>query len=204
MLLVGLTGGIGSGKSTVAAMLARRGAIVIDADELARQAIEPGTPGYTHLVAEFGREVLAPHGEVDRERLAQLVFANPEARQRLESIVHPEVARLFSEAVEAHRDTDRIVVYVVPLLVERALQAGFDVVVTISASRVTREARLKADRGMSQEDIRGRMAAQLSDTERRQAAHFDIENDGSIEDLERAVDGLWRDLRARAQAGQGG
>jgi dephospho-CoA kinase len=199
MLLVGLTGGIGSGKSTVASMLERRGAVVIDADELARRALDPRGPGYAQVIEAFGKDVLGETGEIDRERLAQLVFAEPEARRRLESIVHPEVARQFSETVEAYRDTDRIIVYVVPLLVERSLQSGFDVVVAISASAETRAARLSADRGMTPEDVKGRMSAQLSDDERQRAAHVVIDNEGSLDELGRAVDDLWRNLQGRAE-----
>jgi dephospho-CoA kinase len=204
VLLVGLTGGIGSGKSTVAAMLERRGAAIIDADELARRAVDPGTAGYEMLVEAFGQDVITARGEVDRERLAQIVFADPDARRRLESIVHPEVARLFSDAAAAYRDTDRIVVYVVPLLVERSLEAVFDVVVTISASPEIRAARLSASRGMSTEEARGRMSAQLSDEERASVAHVVIDNEGTLEQLEHAVDVLWKDLRERARAGMGG
>jgi dephospho-CoA kinase len=204
VLLVGLTGGIGSGKSTVAAMLERRGAVVIDADDLARDAVDPGTSGYEQVVEAFGRQLITDGGDVDRERLAQLVFADPEARKQLESIVHPEVARRFAQALEPYRDTDRVVVYVVPLLVERSLQAAFDVIVAISASPEVREERLRADRGMSPEDVRGRMAAQLSDAERARDAHMVIENEGSLEQLDRVVDDLWSDLRRRAEAAESG
>jgi dephospho-CoA kinase len=204
MLLVGLTGGIGSGKSTVAAMLERRGAVVIDADDLARRAVDPGSPGYQQVVEAFGRQLIADGGDIDRERLAQLVFADPEARRRLESIVHPEVARRFAQALEAYRDTDRVVVYVVPLLVERSLQATFDVVVAISASPEIRERRLIADRAMTAEEVRGRMAAQLSDEDRARDAHIVIENHGSLEQLDRVVDDLWIDLRHRAEAAEPG
>jgi dephospho-CoA kinase len=204
VLLVGLTGGIGSGKSTVAAMLERRGAVIIDADDLARRAVEPGTVGHERLLDSFGGDLVTSDGQIDRERLAEIVFADPEARLRLEAIVHPEVARLFSDSVESYRDTDRIVVYLVPLLVERSLEGGFDVVVAISASPEIRAARLSTDRGMSREDVRGRMAAQLSDEKRKRAAHLVIENEGSFEDLERAVDDLWNDLQRRARAGKRG
>jgi dephospho-CoA kinase len=204
VLLVGLTGGIGSGKSTVAAMLERRGAVVIDADDLARDAVDPGTSGYEQVVEAFGRQLITDGGDVDRERLAQLVFADPEARKQLESIVHPEVARRFAQALEPYRDTDRVVVYVVPLLVERSLRAAFDVIVAISASPEVREERLRADRGMSPEDVRGRMAAQLSDAERARDAHMVIENEGSLEQLDRIVDDLWSDLRRRAEAAESG
>ncbi len=185
-------------------MLERRGAAIIDADELARRAVDPGTAGYEMLVEAFGQDVITPSGEVDREQLAQIVFADPDARRRLESIVHPEVARLFSDAAAAYRDTDRIVVYVVPLLVERSLEAVFDVVVTISASPEIRAARLSASRGMSSEEARGRMSAQLSDEERASVAHVVIDNEGTLEQLEHAVDVLWKDLRERARAGKGG
>lgn len=204
MLLVGLTGGIGSGKSTVASILERRGAVIIDADDLARRAVEPGTPGYERVLETFGDGATTSSGELDRGRMAQIVFADDEARRRLESIVHPEVARLFSEAVEAYRDTDRIVVYVVPLLVERSLQAGFDVVVAISASPEIRQARLGTDRRMNPKDVQCRMSAQLSDDERERAAHIVVENQGSIEDLQRVVDDLWTDLQRRAEAGRHG
>jgi dephospho-CoA kinase len=200
MLLVGLTGGIGSGKSTVAGMLERRGAVVVDADDLARRAVEPGTVGHTRVIEAFGREMLGRDGQIDRDRLARLVFSDPETRRKLESLVHPEVARLFSEMVEAYRDTDRIVVYVVPLLVERSLQTAFDVVVAISASPETRKARLGADRGMRPEDVQNRMSAQLSDDERERAAHFVIANDGTLEELERVVDDLWSEFLRRAEA----
>jgi len=200
MLRVGLTGGIASGKSTVAAMLEKRGAVVIDADDLARRAVEPGTTGYWQVLETFGKGAAASSGELDRERLAQIVFADEEARRKLESIVHPEVARLFSEAVEAYRDTNRIVVYVVPLLVERSLEAAFDVVVAISASPETRKARLGAGRGMRPEDVQKRMSAQLSDDERERAAHIVIANDGTLEELERVVDDLWSDLLQRVEA----
>jgi len=200
MLLVGLTGGIGSGKSTVADMLERHGAIVIDSDDLARRALEPGTPGHKRVLETFGNGVASSKGEIDRKRLAQIVFADEESRRRLESIVHPEVARLFSETTHGYRDTDRIAVYVVPLLVERSMQAGFDVVVAISASPETRKARLGADRGMRPEDVESRMSAQLSDEERKRSAHIVIANDGTLEELERLVDDLWSDLLRRAEA----
>jgi dephospho-CoA kinase len=204
VLLVGLTGGIGSGKSTVAAMLERRGAVVIDADDFARRAVEPGTPGHARVVETFGSGILTRGGEIDRERLADVVFADAEARKRLEAIVHPDVARLFAETVDVYRDTDRIVVYVVPLLVERSLQSGFDVIVVISASPDVRLARLVAGRRMNEKDARDRMAAQLSNEERERAADVVIRNEGTLDDLERAVDGLWDDLRSRSRARQSG
>jgi dephospho-CoA kinase len=196
VLLVGLTGGIGAGKSTVARMLADRGAVVIDADDLARRAVDPGTPGFDAVVDAFGPEVLGPDGEIDREGLATRVFKDPPARRRLESIIHPEVARLFAAASEPYRNTDRILVYVVPLLVEVGLQTMFDVVVVVTAPADLRAARVMADRGMSQEAARDRIAAQLSDEERERGANVILPNDSSLDRLQGMVDDLWAQLRS--------
>jgi dephospho-CoA kinase len=197
LLLVGLTGGIGSGKSTVGRMLAEKGAVVIDADDLARRAIDPGTEGYRQVLEAFGKEIADPHGGVDRERLAAVVFGDPEARRRLEAIVHPEIARLYAEAVQPHRGTDRVVVYVVPLLVENRLQDAFDVVVTVSAEADVRAERLLS-RPMTLEDVRARMASQVSDEERERLADFLIRNDRSVSQLGDRVNELWTRLAARA------
>jgi dephospho-CoA kinase len=191
-MLVGLTGGIGAGKSTVAGMLESRGAVVIDADELARRAIQPGTPGYDRVITEFGSQAATGSGDVNREWLAERVFADPASRARLEAIVHPEVARLFAEATEPYRRTDRIVVYAVPLLVENHLEGAFDVVVVVSADPDVRVQRLAA-RGVT--DATARMDAQVSDEARERLAHFVLRNDGTLEELERQVDRLWAELR---------
>ena len=200
MLLVGLTGGIGSGKSTVAAMLAERGAVVIDADELARRAVRPGTDGLRQVVETFGDEVLGPDGELDRAKLGAIVFQDEERRRALEAIVHPEVARRFAEEVERHRGTDQVVVYAVPLLVERGLAPAFDMVVVVVASLEHRMQRVTASRGLSSEDIRARMAAQASDAERSEVADVLLDNDGDPDRLERQVDTLWTDLERRARS----
>ena len=200
MLLVGLTGGIGAGKSTVARMLADRGAVVIDADELARRAIDPGTPGFDAVVQTFGADVVSKKGSLDRSRLAALVFKDEEARRKLEAIVHPEVRRLFVEETAKHEGTDRVIVHTVPLLVESGLQGMFDLVVVVTADREARLARLATAREMSADDARGRMDAQLPDEEREAAADMVIRNDGSMKDLERQVDVVWRDLMARVKA----
>jgi len=197
VLLVGLTGGIGSGKSTVARLLAERGALVFDADEFARRALDPGTMGYGKVVERFGSEALKSSGEIDREWLAQRVFADAAARRELEAIVHPEVGRRLAEALEPHRSSDRVVVYSVPLLVEAGLGPMFDVVVTVSASEDRRVAWLEAERAMSKESVRARMAAQVSDAERERAADVVIRNDGSPANLGRQVDDLWSELEAR-------
>jgi dephospho-CoA kinase len=196
MLLVALTGGLGSGKSTVGAMLAERGAVVIEADDLARRAVEPGTPGLRKLVDEFGPGVLDAAGHLDRARMAGIAFADPQARRRLEAVTHPEVARLFEEALAPLRETDRVVVYAIPLLVERGLQDSFDVVVTVSAP-VDDRVRRVSER-MPGDDARARIAAQASDEEREAVAEVVLRNDGTPEDLRGAVDALWSDLRSRA------
>ena len=198
MLLVGLTGGIGSGKSTVARLLERRGATLIDADQLAREAIATGTPGFDRVVEAFGAEVLGPDGDVDRAALADRVFADPAQRAALESIVHPEVSRRFGELVEEHRGSDRVVVYVTPLLVELGLAPAFDVVVVVTASPHLRVSRVASDRGLAPEDVRSRMASQATDEQRAQVADVLIDNDGGLRELERQVDRLWADLTARA------
>jgi dephospho-CoA kinase len=198
MLLVGLTGGIGAGKSTVASLLADRGAVVIDADDLARQAVASGSPGFVAVVAAFGPEAVASNGELDRAWLAEKVFADPEARRRLEAITHPEVARLFLEATRAFADTDAIVVYAVPLLVENGLQGMFGVVATVEAPEDERVARLVRDRGMREAAARGRIAAQATEDERRSIADVVITNDADRHGLETQVDELWRVLRDRA------
>jgi dephospho-CoA kinase len=199
MLLVGLTGGIGSGKSTVAELLAERGAAVIDADDLARRAIAPGTEGFDRVMETFGRDILGPDGDIDRSRLAAIVFGDPTWLRALESIVHPEVARLYSEALEPFRDTDRIVVYSVPLLAERGLAEGFDVVVVVVSDIDRRIERLMRDRGMTPEQVRERAAAQLSDEERARVADVLLDNDGEIERLTPQVDRLWNELAKRAE-----
>jgi dephospho-CoA kinase len=201
MLLVGLTGGIGAGKSTVAVMLRDRGAVVIEADDLAREAVEPGSHGYAEVLRAFGPSAVSVTGDLDRGALADRVFADPEARRRLEAIVHPEVARLLHERLVPYRDTDGVVVYAVPLLAENALESMFDVVVTVEADRETRVARLREQRGMDPADAEARIGAQASDEARRAVSHRVLVNDGTPRDLERAVDELWSDLRARATAG---
>jgi len=198
VLLVGLTGGIGSGKSTVARLLERRGAVVIDADQLARQAIEKGTPGFDRVVHAFGSEALTPDGDLDRAALAATIFSDPAAKATLEAIVHPEVARRFSERLESYRGTDRVVVYVTPLLVELGLAPAFDVVIVVTASPHLRVSRVASGRGLSPDDVRVRMAAQATDEQRMEVADVLVDNDGSLADLEPQVDRLWGDLVARA------
>jgi dephospho-CoA kinase len=199
VLLVALTGGIGSGKSTVARMLSGRGAVVIDADDLARRALEPGAPGLVRVRDRFGPDVVAQDGSLDRRALADAVFADADARRALESIVHPAVVRLFAEELERHRGTDAIVVYQIPLLVESGTAPAFDVVVAVSADESVRIDRVVADRGMTDREARERLGAQASEPEREAIADIVLRNDGTLEDLERRVDELWHELRARVR-----
>jgi dephospho-CoA kinase len=198
MVLVGLTGGIGAGKSTVARMLAERGAVVLDADDLARQAVEPGTPGYRKVVEQFGHDILLPTGEIDRKELGSRIFADRQARRALESVVHPEVFRLLADAVERHRATDDVVVFDAPLIVETGLAGDFDLLVVVLTPGDVAVARLKADRGMPEDVARARIAAQAPPEMKEAAADVVIRNEGSLEDLQRQVDALWADLLQKA------
>jgi dephospho-CoA kinase len=198
VLLVGLTGGIGSGKSTVARLLERRGAVVIDADQLAREAVAKGSPGFERVVDTFGESIVAPDGGLDRPALAAIIFSDPERKAALEGIVHPEVARRFGEQVDELRSTDRVVVYVSPLLVELGLAPAFDVVIVVTASPHLRVSRVASDRDLSPEDVRARMAAQATDEQRMEVADILVDNDGSLAELEPQVDRIWDDLAARA------
>jgi dephospho-CoA kinase len=199
MLLVGLTGGIGSGKSTVARMLQDRGAVVLDADGFARAAVVPGSPGLRSVVARFGPDILTAEGELDRPKLASIVFADPQALADLEAIVHPEVRRMIADGIQGNLDADRVVVLVNPLLIEMGTHRDCDVVVVVSVSPDTQIARSVA-RGMVEEDVRARIAAQLPLEERARTADVLIDNEGSFAELEREVDVLWRQLEARAAA----
>ncbi len=200
MLLVGLTGGIGSGKSTVARLLEKRGAVVFDADLLAREAVAPGTPGHAAVIERFGADVLAPGGELDREALASIVFADPSARRDLEQIVHPEVRRLFAEGSEAYRDTDRVVVFSAPLLVESGMHTAFEILVVVSATVATQIERLMRQRGMSEASIRARIDAQAPLEDKSAVADVLVDNEGTLDQLESQVDRLWNDLSARPVA----
>ena len=198
MLLVGLTGGIGSGKSTVARLLDRRGAVVIDADQLAREAIAKGTPGFDDVVRIFGPGVVGPDGYLDRAALAAEVFSDPARKTSLEAIVHPEVGRRFAERLEPYRGTDRVVVYVTPLLAELGLAPAFDLVVVVTASQRLRVSRVASERDLSPEDVRRRMAAQATDEQRAAVADVLLDNDGTLADLEGQVERLWPELVDRA------
>lgn len=197
MLLVGLTGGLGAGKSTVADMLAERGAIVVDADDLARQSLEPGTRAFQQVCDLFGDEVVAPSGELDRGALAERVFGDEEARRTLESITHPEVFRMLAETVEAHRGTDDVVVFDAPLIIETGFHEACDVVVVVTAQAEQQIKRVARSRGMSEEQARARIAAQIPAEQREALADVVIRNDGHMVSLERHVEALWADLQRR-------
>lgn len=197
MLLVGLTGGLGAGKSTVARMLAARGAVVVDADELARRAVEPGTEAHRRVVDAFGPGVVDAEGRVDRATLARAVFADEERRRALEAIVHPEVFRMLGEELDRLRGTDAVVVFDAALLVESGFHGACDLVVVVSAPEEQRLARVTA-RGMDEAEARARIAAQAGPEERRAAADVVIENDRDLVALEAQVDALWRRLRDAA------
>lgn len=197
MLKVGLTGGIGSGKSEVSARLDERGAVVIDADKIAREVVEPGTPGLAAVVAEFGDGVLLPSGALDREKVGKIVFADSERLAALNAIVHPLVGERMQELMDA-APADAVVVYDVPLLTENGLAPMYDEVVVVDAPEETQIERLTSRRGMSEEDARARMAAQASRGERRAVATHVIDNSGTLDDLKTQVDALWETLTRRA------
>jgi dephospho-CoA kinase len=191
VLRIGLTGGIGSGKSTVSRLLAEHGAVIVDADAIAREVVEPGTPGLAAVVEAFGTGVLAPDGSLDRPALAAVVFADPEARRRLDAIVHPLVRARAAE-VAAAAAPDAVVVHDVPLLVETGQAGLYDVVVVVEADPETRVARL-VQRGLTAEDARARMAAQATDEQRRAVANVVLDNSGTPERLAEQVDRVWAD-----------
>ncbi|SDO56697.1 dephospho-CoA kinase [Geodermatophilus sp. DSM 45219] len=196
MLRIGLTGGIGSGKSTVAGLLAARGARVVDADRIAREVVEPGTPGLDAVVAAFGRDVLTAEGALDRPALAAVVFADPDARRRLDGIVHPLVRARAAELVAA-APPDAVVVQDVPLLVETGQASSYDLVLVVAADLATRVERL-VGRGLSEDDARARIAAQATDEQRRAVADVVLDNSGTVEELEAQVDRFWAERVAPA------
>jgi dephospho-CoA kinase len=195
MLLVGLTGNIGSGKSTVAQMLSERGATIIDADVLARRAVELGTTAYAKIVARWGSSILAPDGHLDRAALRRVVFADHAQLEELNQIVHPEVERLRARLIEqAKRRGDRVVVCDIPLLFERHMTDRFDRIVLVDANRVIRLERLVTERGLRETEAMDMIAAQMPAELKRARADFIIENDGTFAQLERRVHDVWTAL----------
>lgn len=199
---VGLTGGVGSGKSTVAALLAEHGSVVIDADAISREVVEPGTPGYAAVVAYFGDGVVGADGSLDRPALASIVFSDDEQRAVLNAIVHPLVGERMAELMAAAPD-GAVVVYDVPLLVENDAGTDFEFVVVVEASMSARLGRL-ARRGMAEHDARERMAAQAGDEQRRAVADAVIVNDGTLDELKARVDSVWAELVGRSAGSAAG
>ncbi len=201
MTLIGLTGGIAAGKSTIGRRLAELGAIRIDADQLARDAVAVGSPGLARVAEAFGADrVIRSDGSLDRAALGAIVFADAEALARLNGIVHPEVQRLFAgaQAAALAADPDAVVVYEIPLLVEAARELPFDLVVVAEAPSEVRVARMVELRGMSEADARGRIANQASDAERRAVADVVIDTAGTEAETLAQVDALWDRLRGSA------
>jgi dephospho-CoA kinase len=196
MVRVGLTGGIASGKSMVADELAARGAIIIDADVLAREVVEPGTPALAAIIDRFGAQVLK-EGQLDRARLAQIVFNDPLARRDLERIVHPAVRARAAELERAAGDA-AVVVHVIPLLVETGQHEDFDVVVTVDADHETQIRRLIARNGFTRTEAESRITAQASREDRKSAADVVLDNTGSLTQLRAQIDALWAELSSAA------
>ncbi|MGW7609757.1 dephospho-CoA kinase [Streptomyces sp. NPDC054766] len=201
MLKVGLTGGIGAGKSEVSRLLVEHGAVLIDADRIAREVVAPGTPGLAAVVDAFGEDVLAADGSLDRPKLGSIVFADPQKLAVLNSIVHPLVGTR-SRALEDAAPKDAVVVHDVPLLAENGLAALYDLVIVVDARPETQLDRLVRLRGMTEEDARARMTAQAPRDKRLVIADIVIDNDVPLEELERRVRDVWADLVRRARQPQ--
>ncbi|MFO7279348.1 MAG: dephospho-CoA kinase [Thermoanaerobacterales bacterium] len=205
MLVIGLTGGIGSGKSTVSAMLAERGAVVVDADAIVRELQQPGTPVFDAMVERFGREIVAPDGTLDRAAVADRVFGDPEALADLNAIVHPAVGAEIARRLEELAPTDAVVVLDVPLLVESKNPYPVAGLLVVDVDPEVAVRRLVEHRGMREADVRARMARQASREERLARADHVIDNSGTLDDLARQVDEAWawiEGLRSRQSAGR--
>ncbi|MFD4785587.1 dephospho-CoA kinase [Streptomyces sp. NPDC058459] len=203
MVKVGLTGGIGAGKSEVSRLLVEHGAVLIDADRIAREVVAPGTPGLAAVVEAFGPEILGEDGALDRPRLGSIVFADPERLAVLNSIVHPLV-RDRSRELESAAGADAVVLHDVPLLTENGLAPLYDLVVVVDASPETQLDRLVRLRGMTDDDARARMAAQASREQRREIADIVIDNDVPLDALRQRVAEVWAELTRLAATRSGG
>jgi dephospho-CoA kinase len=195
--MVGLTGGIGSGKSTVAALLTKRGAVLVDADLIARQVVEPGTPALAKLVERFGADILDADGSLDRGALAAKAFVDEESKKDLEAITHPAIGEEFLRQVAA-APADGIVVHDVPLLVESTRGYQYEAVIVVEAPQTTRLDRLE-QRGVEREDAARRMGMQASDEDRRAVATWVLDNSGDLAHLDAQVDAIWTELLDRAR-----
>ncbi len=199
MLVVGLTGGICSGKSTVAAMFGRLGAVVIDADRVAHELQAPGRPVYEAIVSAFGREVVGEDGRIDRRRLGAVVFADPRARARLEQILHPAIVEECERRIQqAHASGAAVCLLDAALLIESGRHARFDMMILVDASEAVQLDRLMSRMGLSREEALQRIRSQMSREEKRRRAKFVIDNGGALEDTERQVKVLWEQLAAEA------
>jgi len=194
-MIVALTGGIGAGKTTVASLLAAHGAFVVDADDLARQSLSPGSPLIPEVAERFGADIVVD-GVVDRQALADIVFNDEQALRDLEALVHPDVVRRL-QAIHTQIDGQQILIYAIPLLTELGLKDSFTAVVVVTCDLQTRKARLLA-RGMTEADIAARMAAQATDAQRNAQADFLIDNSSDIDALEQQVSDVWDSLSAYA------
>jgi dephospho-CoA kinase len=193
---VGLTGGIGAGKSTVADLFSQKGAVVIRSDELARQVIEPQTPGFQQVIDRFGKDFVNSEGYIDRAKLAQIVFQDDAALKDLENIIHPLVRSKTNQIIDQHT-SETIIVNEIPLLLEKKMESLFDFLVIVISSEKNRLERL-AHRGLTAEQATARMAKQVSDEERKAAADFLIVNDGNLDQLEADVEKIWQTLQERS------
>jgi dephospho-CoA kinase len=193
---VGLTGGIGAGKSTVADLFSQKGAVVIRSDELARQVIEPQTPGFQQVIDRFGKDLVNAEGYIDRAKLAQIVFKDDAALKDLENIIHPLVRSKTNQIIDQHT-SETIIVNEIPLLLEKKMESLFDFLVIVISSEKNRLERL-AHRGLTAEQATARMAKQVSDEQRKAAADFLIVNDGNLDQLEADVEKIWQTLQERS------
>ena len=192
---VGLTGGIGAGKSTVADLFSQKGAVVIRSDELARQVIEPETPGQKQVISRFGIEILNDKGSIDRAKLAQIVFKDDDALKDLENIVHPLVRERTNQLI-SEQTSETIIINEIPLLLEKNMESLFDFLVIVISSEKNRLERL-LQRGVSEDQAKARMAKQVDDQARKAAADFLIVNDGNLDQLDADVQKIWQTLQER-------
>lgn len=202
-MIIGLTGNIGSGKSTVSRRLAQLGAEVIDTDLVSRDAVAPGTGGLKRIVEEFGPGVLNKNGELDRAKMAAIVFDNPVARKTLESIIHPEVIRVVGQRIEEYRrglGVAPALVVEVPLLIEAGIDKMMDQVWVVTVDREVQVERVISRSGLSREDVLRRINAQMSQEEKRKYAHRIIDNSGHLEDTVRQVDAIWSEIAAKRKS----
>lgn len=200
MVLVGLTGGIAAGKSTVAAKLAEHGAVIIDADQVAREVVEPGTVGFQRVIQEFGEKLIDSNGSLNRKALADIVFADPNKRVKLERILHPLIRSRTSQLFE--QNTDSVVIYAVPLLVEAEVDYPFDLIVTVEAGEEEQLRRLITQRGLTEKQAKERIEAQTTRTMREGKADFVIDSSGPIEALEPQIHSLWKLIESKRSSGQ--